>query len=314
MVDEIETHLHPDLQTRLLRALRTALGENTMLLATTQSPTIIAEVPPSARYLMIHSSTRDRNGQLCDNQLLRVDSERSMAHTLYTMYGAASHAAATGLLEGLRNQAVSVSYAQECLLRSWPVGDARGADPQRTFIAGLIHGLNAKELRILDVGAGEGRLIKALEGDLRPGPPIALLVDVVEREGEARARLAALRESPTLTVKIGAIVEGVQDLPRGDDYDVIFLHNMLHECSFNELETLLSTTTKRLRIGGLVNVLEQARLPAGESNYFVFSAESCRDIFQALGFDVIVSERESYTGIPLYELSGKRTNAGGLGE
>jgi hypothetical protein len=115
-------------------------------------------------------------------------------------------------------------------------------------------------------------------------------------------------------VKIGAIVEGVQDLPRGDDYDVIFLHNMLHECSFNELETLLSTTTKRLRIGGLVNVLEQARLPAGESNYFVFSAESCRDIFQALGFDVIVSERESYTGIPLYELSGKRTNAGGLGE
>ncbi len=54
---------------------------------------------------------------------------------------------------------------------------------------------------------------------------------------------------------------------------------------------------------GAVNVLEQAVLPAGELGYFVFHPGALAPALQRIGFSVSFSERTSYSGIPLYELT-----------
>lgn len=311
LIDEIENHLHPALLSQFIAQLRLFLPPFAMLIATTHSPHVIAATPPESRVLMLHSSelptTRSRN------QLLVSGGDAGASRLFYELYGAESAASATDFLRDLNTAAKAevLLYAQDSLRESQALPGSAEADPQRTFLTGLVHAKRAagQPLQVLDVGAGQGRLVKGLQTDLATARSERLVFDLVEPSIEYRHNLEALRSENESTVTIRSIFESVEDIPTASTYDLILFHNVIHEIPASQLPKVLLGAANQLAASGLINILEQAVLPQGEKRYFVFTREAFSRFFQQLGFDVLSSSRTSRSGVPIYEISARRTSS-----
>jgi predicted ATPase len=311
LIDEIENHLHPALVIRFMAAIQRLLPPFAMLLATTHSPQVIASVPPRSRVLMMHSaevaSSKSRNQ-------LRVSSDDAGAsRLLYELYGAESGTAANGFLQDLTAATAGevLAYAQANLMDAHAFAGSAPADPQRTFLAGLIHSRNATKdsLRILDVGAGQGRLICGLRTDLDASVCLPIQLDCVEPSPKYREILAGLAVGNQGAVRIGTVFSSASDIPHDKAYDLVLLHNVVHEIAPASLHETLDVILARLSEGGIISVLEQAVLPQGEKRYFVFQATALQRMFEEVGLTAVTSTRTSRSGIPIYEVTAARRDS-----
>lgn len=311
LIDEIENHLHPALISRFISQLQRFLPPFAMLIASTHSPQVIAATPPESRVLMIHSTelpvTKSRN------QLLVSSSDAGASRLFYELYGAESAATATDFLRDLNaaSKAEMLLYAQDSLRESHAFSGSAAADPQRTFLTGLVHAKRAagQSLQVLDVGAGQGRLVKGLRADLASAHGESLVFDLVEPSMEYRQHLLALKSENTSAVTIRDVHESIAEIPTTTKYDLILFHNVVHEIPASQLLSVLLGAASRLAASGIINVLEQAVLPQGERRYFVFTPEALSRFLQQLGFDVTSSSRVSRSGVPIYELSARKTDS-----
>ncbi len=310
MVDEIENHMHPALQVQFLQTLLARLPANVILLATTHSPHVLTAVPRESRYLMVHSSDKDASGKLYANQLLNARSETTVARMLYDLYGAESRATAACLLEDIRATAQGewIRYAASCLREGSVRCSAKPTDPQRVFASALFH-RGLESLEVLDIGAGEGRLIKAI-GEDTSGPNARVYhFDLIESKYERRVRLQGLATLLPNHVVVRKVCSRLAELEGEPQYDLIFLHNVLHELSYSETINIFASVGHLLRTGGAVNIMEQLVLPEGERAYFVMSGAAMTLLLRAMGFVVDQCHHKSFSGVPLYELTGTKTDA-----
>jgi SAM-dependent methyltransferase len=302
LIDELENHLHPALQLKFIDHVCSILPRHAMILATTHSPIIMTNAPPESRILMVHSSEVDAkrvSNQLCFGR------EANIARIQYDLYGADSAVAAQHLLRDYHRaaSAEAVSFAEECLNEAVAKPFSASTDPQRTFLTGIVQSRIAAlgALRILDVGAGAGRLIKGLSQDLAGGSFVTLNIDAVEPKSDYRAALFELADD-----QIGPLLNNVfadiAAIPSGTKYDLILLHNTLHELWCMDLITVLLKCCELLEEGGILNVMEMAVLPEGENRFFVFTDNSLERFLNRIGFEVRYSRRVSHSGIPLYEI------------
>ena len=309
LIDEIENHLHPALLARFLNQIRDFLPPFAMLLATTHSPQVVVASPPNSRVLLVHST--ELASSKARNQILVSSNDAGAARMLYELYGAESAEAAAHLQRDLDSAVKGelLAYAQENLRESHAFAGSAPADPQRTFLTGLIHAVRplGRPLRVLDIGAGQGRLIKGLQADLRSGSNLELRFDAVEPSAEYRIRLRSLETESGVGVQ--DIYASAQDIPTETSYDLVLLHNVIHEIPATELVDTITSCIAKLPTLGVVNILEQAVLPQGERRYFVFSATALSRAFQALRFEVLASNRTSRSGVPIYEITAKRIDS-----
>lgn len=313
MIDEIENHLHPALLGKFLSLLPTILPDHMMLLATTHSPLVITSVQPASRILMMHSS--DAYLAKNSNQLITSNTDAGAASILYNLYGAESHQAAQILAEDIQNAAAGelLTYAQQSLLESYVIARSNPSDPQRTFLTGLIHARQAdhRELKVLDFGAGHGRLIQGLREDIPMFSGSQLLFDVVESNEDCKASLESLARVSRTSAGIQAIYPDAASIPQDRQYDLVLLHNVIHELPEQTLLDLLQVLSRSVASDGVINVLEQSVLPHGERGYFVFTPNSLAHVLAGIGFVSTVSTRTSRSGVPIYELTARRSDEPG---
>lgn len=309
LIDEIENHLHPALLVRFMHMLQSLLPPFAMLLTTTHSPQVIASVPPQSRVLMVHSTEIASNKS--KNQLRVSSDDSGVAKILYDLYGAESGLTATDFLRDLSTATAGevLAYAQASLCEAHAFSGSAASDPQRTFLAGLVHAKKPANapLRILDIGAGQGRLIKGLRSDLEGNNGAAFQVDVIEPNAEYGAILRSLAGENNSVVQIGKVFESIDDVPLDSTYALVLFHNVLHEIKPEYLVRTLKAALDRLDVGGAINILEQAVLAQGEKRYFVFQANALCNMFEKLGLSPTSSTRISRSGIPIYEISAERT-------
>lgn len=304
LIDELENHLHPELQSSFTRVLYESIPPHVMVLATTHSPQILGAAPADSRILMVHSTARDERGRLFPNQLLTVDSRVPVSRMLFDMYGAGSAALAASLLSETQriSTAEVVPYAYQCLFEPSAKSATRPSDPQRAWLSGYMHALSQeKELHILDIGAGSGREVGSLRQDLASDPMRAVVFDLVEPNRERQKLLREMSASAHM-VSIRAIYDSIDCVPDDASYDMIFAHNVIHELPTRDFLTLLSHYCRQSQ-DSMLSILEQAVLPTGETGYFLFHLQAMVRLLKEIGFSVLSGERTSYSGIPLYEVT-----------
>jgi hypothetical protein len=305
LVDEIENHLHPALLVRFMNLLQTMLPPFAMLLTTTHSPQVIASVPAASRVLMVHSS--EISSTKSKNQLRVSSDDAGAAKILYDLYGAESGLAARDFLRDLATATAAeiLAYAQANLLEAHAFSGSVPSDPQRTFLAGLVHAKKpvGVPFRMLDIGAGQGRLIKGLRTDLRTSKDSVLQVDTVEPNAEYRKTLLELADGDQGAVLVGKVFESIDDIADEDNYALILFHNVVHEISARKLVPTFKRALDRLLVGGAISILEQAVLPQGEKRYFVFQVSALCKMFEDLGLSSTATSRTSRSGVPIYELT-----------
>jgi predicted ATPase/2-polyprenyl-3-methyl-5-hydroxy-6-metoxy-1,4-benzoquinol methylase len=318
LVDEIENHMHPSLQVAFMDALAAALPENAVLVATTHSPTILTAVPAEARFLLVHSTAKDRRGNLYTNQLLRASTDVDAAHALYALYGAGAGALAAQLWGDLRRCAASeaLRYVEESLVEAVSVQRRKPYDPQLSHFCGFLHALlrtDGGEVRVLDVGAGMGAMVAGLlDADLSTSAG-SLAIDAVEPSPERRESLAAVKERSArarTSVRVEVIYPSLAEVPGAVEYDAVLAHNVLHEMSGRELVEFLRRLEALLGHGGLVHILEQEILQEGEAGFCLLNHGSLESLLGDLGYAVMSSSRQSYGGIPLYEITARAREGG----
>lgn len=313
LVDEIENHCHPALASRFIHVLEHMLPPWAMLIATTHSPSIIAGVEPASRVVMVHSSEMDKGA----NQLLVSSENASAARILHELYGTDSRINATALLRDL-DAATSgevLVYARQCMREAHALGGSAPADPQRAFLAGVIHRQRPESglCRILDIGAGQGRLIQGLRQDIAPQAGPVLVFDAVEPKEECQQVLRRLSDDETPSaVRLNRVYGDAADVPSDQHYDLILFHNVVHELPADRIVSVFGCALERLDIGGAVNVLEQAILPFGEKQYFVFTASALAEFFSRIGLRVTLTTRASKSGVPLYEITATKVTSSSI--
>jgi len=307
LIDEIENHLHPSLQEKLIKTLLKYIPNNVMLLATTHSPVIIASVPRESRFLLVHSSEKDSKDKLYYNQLISASSDVYSAKIMYELYGAESQLMAAFLLGDVEKtlKAAWLKFAAESFLPPPIVDRASPTDPQRVSISSLLQ-LAERPTNILDIGAGEGRLIKSIRKDYaRSAIAPDFRFDLVEPNPGYRLELAKLKDGKVFVAKIINIFSGLSDIKLKNYYHFIFLHNVLHEMDPNDIIMLFEMVPKILKENGCISIMEQLMLPAGEPGFCVMTLESIQMFLDLLGYEVLACDRKSFSGIPIYELTAR---------
>jgi predicted ATPase/SAM-dependent methyltransferase len=307
LVDEIENHLHPDLQLKAIELLQSLLPANAMILATTHSPLIVTAVPPASRILMIHSA--DMYARHLSNQLL-FGKNADIGLLLHELYGASSALAGHYLMTDYHRMArvEAVSYAEECLREAGAKSDSLETDPQRIFLTALVQGCigNGTAVRVLDIGAGTGRLFRGLCEDFSPSPAVTVVIDAVEPRSEYRQVIESLSTPSDSPIARGVIFANVAAVPADVSYDIVLLHNVVHELWAMDLVQVLHRCAMLLRSGGALNVLEMSILPHGEQRFFVYSEAALCRLLEAIGFVTVGAHRRSRSGVPLYEITARR--------
>jgi len=316
LIDEIENHLHPEAQDKLIRKLSEIIPEQTIVLCTTHSPQVIRSAPAESRILMVHSSDKQRNGRLYPNQLLCED--LNAARLLYELYGASSAEAASVLLSDMNlATAQAVSYAEQSLYASRPENSAPPWDPQLNYLKGLVQTAmeERRPVRILDVGCGTGREETRLKQDFSASGRCLAEFDVVEPVDAHRQRLNRLSAAASDPVIVRRVYDSVENVPTVGEYDMVFLHNVVHEMKLADLARVLLHARLWLRPRGVISIMEQNTLLRGERRFFVYNPSVLARLFDKVGFDVVESSGASYGDIPLYQLTCRlRTDAAALGE
>jgi hypothetical protein len=110
-------------------------------------------------------------------------------------------------------------------------------------------------------------------------------------------------------VRIGTVFSSASDIPHDKAYDLVLLHNVVHEIAPASLHETLDVILARLSEGGIISVLEQAVLPQGEKRYFVFQATALQRMFEEVGLTAVTSTRTSRSGIPIYEVTAARRDS-----
>jgi len=299
LVDELDNHLHPALQKSFVQAVEGSLPNRAIILATTHSPSLIAAVAPEARILMVHSADQDKSGKLFENQLMVCNTKGRAARVLYELYGLQSQSAAMELLASLEatNIAQLLVYAQQCLTNSIPLKTAKQGDPQRASLGGTL--IAKPAAKVLDIGAGFGRLIRALREGLTTSVQVTL--DAVERDAQCREKLREMQRERS-SLEVANIYRSLDEVPNSSHYDLVFLHNVIHEMGVEGLTGAIEVAIAKLNDRGSIHVLEQGVLPRGEQGSFVFDPHSLREVFVRLGFKANVDEMQSHGGTPLYAI------------
>lgn len=281
LLDEPENHLHPSVVIELLDALNRAMETSQIWIATHSVPLLayIHSLDPQALWYVEQGKVKN-SGWHPENVLgsLLGNDERIGQLNEFT---------------GLPAQLALARYAGECLLPPGVIGDGEH-DPQVAQIRGMISKLrNGAPLKVLDFGAGKGRLLQGLAAsrDERNNEPVQELLDYFAYDAYPDDR--AICESVIGTHfndgnhrYFNSAGEFLNDDQKEGSIAVVVICNALHEISPREWPRMFgedSLINRALAENGYLLVVEDQRIPIGEKahefGFIVLDTSHLRTLF-----------------------------------
>jgi len=162
LMDEPENHLHPGAMLDAIEAIRPALSNGQLWIATHSIPLLAAFEPDDIWWM--EEGGVEHAGSIPEK-------------VLHSLLGDEDRIGRLGDFLGLPAALAANHFARQCLIEPTVVTTGAG-DPQTTQIAGLLGGLRLGErLRVLDFGAGRGRLVSALREWFKTAEEFAARID-----------------------------------------------------------------------------------------------------------------------------------------
>ncbi|RKG69472.1 methyltransferase domain-containing protein [Corallococcus exercitus] len=259
LLDEPETHLHPAAVIDVLETLRKATPNGQLWIATHSLP-VLAWAPTESLWFVREGHTKwaGREPELVLSGLLGDAQGRERLESFIQ----------------LPAQLASKRFAADCLLAPTVVMTG-GDDLQLRQIRDAILKLRnpSRPLRILDFGAGKGRLLAALREAHDEARPFAEVIDyrafdAGSTDSEHCSSLidTAYGEGASAERYFSQYAELEAQLDPGS-VDVAILCNVLHEVPPGQWPSLLgpdSALARRLRPDGFLLIVEDIHIPVGE--------------------------------------------------
>ncbi|NOU28687.1 MAG: AAA family ATPase [Polyangiaceae bacterium] len=249
LIDEPEQHLHPAACVQALRGLRDVLGPEAQVWITTHALGIISYAGPEATYAMYDGLVQFAGSRLpaLIQSLLGDDEQRAAFESLV------ASAERMALFE----------FSAQCLLAPRPVS-ARLDDPQEEQALEAI--LDGSDQRVLDFGAGRGRLAAALarsmEGQMSPNGP-KTYVAYCDPQTQSASDTDECARNVALLNSTEVDASSTTTLPTSH-FDVALLCNVLHEVHPRDWPRTLAAIAEHLNVDGHVVVMEDQEPTIGE--------------------------------------------------
>jgi len=284
ILDEVENHLHPSVVIDVMETIMKVAPQVQVWLATHSVP------------LLAYVLSRDPMALWFVNDGSIAHAGRNPKVVMDSLLGGEERIAQLHAFTGLPAQLAALNYASESLAPPTVLPFSE-SDPQVSQIRRIISQLRGDgPLRVLDFGAGKGRLLEglaALSDDIRVNELVSYYA-LDSSLDDAPHCVAAIEqwfpsEPPRHFHSIDALTGAV-----GDGYfDLIVMCNVLHEVTPLAWGELFSETSALMRLlgsDGYLLVVEDLRIPTGEKahefGFLVFDTQHLRTLFSIDQADV----------------------------
>jgi len=302
IIDEPENHLHPDVCIAAIRSLErlVSAGSGQIWLATHSVP-LIASFSLASTYLVDGGEIAyggNRASELVSRLLGGEENKRALQRILFDVDDLAFH-----------------EFAAQCLLAPH-VATHKSGDKQEMLFQRIVgQGLSpGKTLRVLDYGAGRGRMAAAIVELLRsrPSSDFGLAYTAYNPndespavQDECRRVVADLAQLPSVSARYITDVRAAQP-PTCQPFDIAIVCNVMHEVHPSEWRRIFRELHDSVGEGGVALVMEDQQMSVGEmphkDGFLVLDVFQMRMLLGAPESDVRALEHEHADRVSVIEL------------
>ncbi|MDD5360599.1 MAG: AAA family ATPase [Ignavibacteria bacterium] len=257
IIDELETHLHPEVQILLIEKLKEIIGDTGQLWMATHSINILSHLNLDEIYLVENGEIKIPGSIIPEKAYNALMGNNTNVLKL------------NNFVLDISNWAFS-NFMIQCFDDPSVIISPKPNDPQIELFKNIFK--NEKRIRILDYGSGKGRLYKEISKDKR-------LDDLVDY-----AAVDQNKENINYLRKIG-IQNSMKDIDLliGFEFDIIIMMNVLHEVDINKWENIFKSMHNKLNDNGLLVILEDKFIPNGEMpnkiGFLILGLEELQKLF-----------------------------------
>lgn len=291
LLDEPENHLHPAAIIEVIEKLKHSIPHGQIWIAT-HSISILAHFSEEASIYYLEGGKTSKAGSGKTNvlQSLLGDEERVRRQAEF--------------LEEPVTHAMNV-YSAQCLLPP-EVVITEATDPQMKQIRNALFDIPSKKIKVLDFGAGKGRLITNLIETTADIDNLRKSLDYVALDCDLGNRLECEKQINRIyNNNSHCWFQKYQDLlvhHNKGGFDVIVMTNVLHEINPKDWLNYFGPSgqlTELLKDNGQLLLVEDQRIPVGEAahefGFIVIDTGALKDLCKISGNDkqiIIASERD----------------------
>ena len=287
LIDEVERHLHPSLQARLVSELVDLLPEEAFILATTHAASLLVSTDCRSLWWMDDAQTSAGG-----NQLRRIGGDAALTTRIFDLYAGCSTAKQVPEILVMAYKQEFGAFLDQCY--EIPEADDRRAhglrNPQIDKVSTVFQGVLATSpgvVSLVDFGCGEGRCLAALDA-FEPQDRGRVDVTLVDPdEARLKAALTAVKDH-----------KGLAGLHSGTDTnaivaaDYVVAVNVFHEIVGHSFVEEFTRLWEKLKPDGLLHILELGCLPRGEMGFLMISPMGYRAFFRTLGIEAVTPKTE----------------------
>jgi energy-coupling factor transporter ATP-binding protein EcfA2 len=272
IIDEPETHLHPELQVLLIKRLKSIIKNSGQPLIATHSIHIISILEPEEIYLV-------------ENNKLNNPSSKNISKMIDTLMGFGED------YEKFRDFCFQEydwgfrHFIAQCLSEPEIINSAKKDDPQIKLFKDAIS--TRSNINILDFGAGKGRLGKELSEEIRKK---AIEYNTYDITNKFNTEIKA--------VGTKNIYNDINDLPKSNFHFVVMC-NVLHEIDLLKIVPELNKVCNSITEDGFLIIIEDKILSKGENpkeeGFLLFAEKELKYLLNtSIGISLLKSNEIKY--------------------
>lgn len=270
-IDEPENHIHPSAIIEVLKKIIEATKESQVWIATHSLPIIayLASLPETSIYY-VEDGKVSFAGSTPEKVLEGLLGDEEQIGKLHDFIG-------------LPAQYAINLYAYQCLFEP-AVAETGADDPQTNQIKDVLDSLRkGKSLKLLDYGAGKGRLLANIvetNKDLLQSLDYVAFDKFDSNKNHCEGVIASAHgDRPNSYYNSMTDLKAVH---RGS-FDIVLMCNVLHEIPPSEWLNLMKSITDLLNENGGLLIVEDSQIPIGEKahqhGFIVFDEAQIRELF-----------------------------------
>ncbi|MBO4626684.1 MAG: AAA family ATPase [Lachnospiraceae bacterium] len=299
LIDELDSHFHPDLQRRILGCIKD-LCQDKYVIITTHSPSVMLSVSPDRLfYLQKHQDSFSSKGTSCRNQITKISEDYTLFQKISELYSGFS--TDTRYAELLKNSESYelIKFAAECMRNPEVFEGEKGKEQgsQEFAIQNFI--LSFENPVIVEIGCGLGRTLAAFNS-FDPDYLKTISYYGVDIEQDNVNGILEYAEENHISCKFKDFNAGLSFDKKAD---VCIFANVIHEIPRKDLANELTKYLNYLNPGGKAMILECLELPVGEKDYVVLNFDALKLLLDRSinkgALSMHQSTPKTYSGIPL---------------